>query len=309
MPRGISVHVGVNTADPVFGVTPLEGCVFDANSMRDIAESRGFEAEIFADGNATFDNVSAAILNAAEQLTAGDIFLFTFAGHGSFQSTIPSNEDGDGQAETILLRDCVLIDNFLRRNLWSRFREGVRILGIADSCHSDTVFSTSILSDPVVNSANAPSPEVITAGAGVAELATSSGGRVAGRVPPPSFSVSSNRVRAYTDTDRAHIESSNPGLHTALRNSLLSGAAATVRASILTLAACRDNEDALDGPEHGAFTQALLDVWNDGAFIGNYDDFITEIRGRFTPDQQRPNRRPNAVDNTFLQQRPFTIGA
>lgn len=312
MPRGISVHVGVNTPDPAFGVTQLQGCVFDANSMRDIAVSSGFEPTVFLNGNATFENVSAAILAAAEQLTAGDIFLFTFAGHGSFQSTIFSNEENDGQDETILLHDCVLIDNFLRRNLWSQFAEGVRILGVADSCNSSTVLTASLIgSSPVIPSfggianVNAPAPDM--AGGGAPELATTSGALVVQAIPPPSLSIGSVAVRAYTRTDRARIENTNPTLHNRLRNELLSGEQARLKASLLTLAACRDNEEALDGPEHGAFTQALLDVWNGGAFTGNYDDFIARIRERFTPGQQRPNRRPLVVDSAFLQQRPFTI--
>ncbi|HXQ71453.1 MAG TPA: caspase family protein [Pyrinomonadaceae bacterium] len=308
MPRGISVHVGVNNPDPVFGVTPLQGCVSDATSMRDIAVSRGFEAKIFLDGNATFENVFEAILDATEQLTADDIFLFTFAGHGSFQSTIPSDEEADGQDETILLRDCVLIDNFLRRNLWSQFAEGVRILGVADSCHSGSVLSASHVGpSPGIPSANAPSPALIMDGGGGPELATTFGTVVVEAAPPRPVSPSSTLVRAFTDADRGRIERLNPELHARLRSELLSGEDANVRASLLTLSACRDNQDALDGPEHGAFTQALLDVWNGGTFTGNYDDFIAGISGRFTPAQQSPNRRPELVDNAFLQQHPFTI--
>lgn len=313
MPRGISVHVGVNHPEPTFGVASLQGCIADAVSMRDIATSRGFEATMFLDSEATFQNVSTAILEAKERLEAGDIFLFTFAGHGSFRSILPTTEEDDGQDETILLRDCVLIDNYLRRNLWSQFREGVRILGIADSCHSGTVL-TGTMTGPShgtpgfggVAGVDAPPPDA--AGGGGCEPGASS--EPIG-LDAQATGISATRSRAnrgFTDADRVRIETRNRPLHERLRNELLSGAAARVKASLLSLAACRDNEEALDGPAHGAFTEALLAVWNAGTFTGNYDDFIDGIRARFQPTQQRPLRRPPVVDNLFLQQRPFTIG-
>lgn len=51
-----------------------------------------------------------------------------------------------------------------------------------------------------------------------------------------------------------------------------------VQARVLLLSACQDNELAEDGDEHGAFTQALLDVWDGGSFRGSYWEMYTAIR-------------------------------
>lgn len=321
MPRGISVHIGVNSPDGLFGATPLEGCRRDAESMRDIAVENGFEATIFLDDAAKFEDVKAAVKDAANRLQAGDIFLFTFAGHGSFRSTV-AIEENDGQDETILLHDCVLLDNYLRRNLWSQFAEGVRILGIADSCHSGTVLTGSMvgLSSGVLGSNlvvagvevprfdESPAFDVSMNGGSGAEFQATSQPVAIGVAPAQQRGVSARRIRGFTDAERERFERARPKIHERLRKELLSGEAAKVKASLLSLAACRDNEEALDGPNHGAFTQALLDVWNEESFNGNYDDFIGQIRAKIPePSQQRPIRRPPVVESSFLQQRPFTI--
>src|SRR5205814_2346373 len=76
---------------------------------------------------------------AAGQLTDGDIFLFTFAGHGT-QRGAEDPAETDFQDETLVLFDHILIDNVLRRELWPRFAPGVRVVMVSDSCHSGTVF-------------------------------------------------------------------------------------------------------------------------------------------------------------------------
>lgn len=308
-PIGISVHVGVNTADPVFKVPPLEGCVADAISMHEIAVKNKFDAiPPFIDEKATFENVKNAILHAANKLKdTGGIFLFTFAGHGSFGEGFWTDEPDDGQDETILLRDCILIDNYLRRNLWSQFTENVRILGIADSCHSGTVL--------IAKSGNgsgghtgrvifdAPAPPVEVAGGGVVSAPSP-------HALPADIETAREprkRFRGFTTADRDRIVATRPEIHKRLRLELLSGAAAELKASLLTLAACQDNEEAVDNPDHGAFTRALLEVWNKGAFQGNYDDFINRIRAKLSSTEQHPVRRPDVVAEFFRIQRPFTI--
>ncbi|MER5307475.1 caspase family protein [Streptomyces sp. NPDC002773] len=75
----------------------------------------------------------------------------------------------------------------------------------------------------------------------------------------------------------------------------------------LLVSACQDNQVALDGDVNGAFTTALLRVWDDGAFRGGYRDFHRAIQRRLPPTQS-PNLYLTGTPTTdFLSQRPFTI--
>lgn len=137
MPKGISLHIGLNRIDPghysdVFPV--LKGPEFDAEDMRLIAGNMGFEHKKLSGTAATRNAVLSSISQAAQALEAGDIFLITFSGHGS---RLPGNEI-DGMDETWCMYDGQVPDNELF-NRYCQFREDVRILVVSDSCHSGTV--------------------------------------------------------------------------------------------------------------------------------------------------------------------------
>ena len=58
-------------------------------------------------------------------------------------------------------------------------------------------------------------------------------------------------------------------------------------ATVIVLAAGREDQTALDGETNGAFTTALLSTWNNGKFNGTYSDLIARVRGRM-PITQEP---------------------
>jgi len=311
MPTGLSLHVGINQADPVFETVVLQGCVKDAQAMFELASTKGFWARKLLDEEATFDNVNETISWAASILKDGDIFLFTFAGHGSFQSneTIDLGND-EIEDQTILLRDCVLVDNYIRRNLWTQFKPGVRILGIVDSCHSGSVLTANLILDsPILNGIASGMNMSIDAPANAG-----GGGSVAVAVEPHIFEsvVDVSAVvpaggRGFTDEQRRNIENSNPALHQKIRDSLLP-ANTPLNAKVLSLAACQDNESAADGPNHGKFTQALLDIFDGGAF-STYQEFMNLIQTRIgsLTQAQHPALRPQVPDALFVNEQPFTI--
>lgn len=310
MATGLSLHVGINQTDPAFGMDVLHGCVKDAEAMFEIASANGFWTMKLLDEQATFDNVANTILWAASVLNDGDIFLFTFAGHGSTRSneTVDPSEDGL-EDQTILLRDCVLVDNFMRRNLWTQFKAGVRVLGIADSCHSGSVLTAISLSgnldNPVLANANVNLGAPATVGGGGVAVAVENRPEDEAFVNLPSVIVGKG-VRGFSGRQRRAIETLRPEIHQRIRDSLLP-ADTPLNAKVLSLAACQDNEDARDGPNHGVFTQALLDIWNGGAFTQDYDAFIKQINNRVNSATQHPGLRPRVADEKFVKQRPFTI--
>ena len=84
MARAISLHVGVNIVGNGASGTLL-GAVHDAEAMRDLPQLSGFDRrEFYSDLQATLDVVKDRIKQAAADLDSGGIFVFTFAGHGSF---------------------------------------------------------------------------------------------------------------------------------------------------------------------------------------------------------------------------------
>jgi len=57
-----------------------------------------------------------------------------------------------------------------------------------------------------------------------------------------------------------------------------------VKASILLISGCQDNQLSQDGNFNGLFTSQLLAVWKDGTFKGSYRKLHRNIVTRTPPD-------------------------
>lgn len=326
MAKGISIHVGINRVDPVLfpSAQALQGCENDAQKMFEVAQSRGFIAEPILGERANFDTVQTAILKAAQQLQSGDVFLFTFAGHGSRRSDVDGDE-ADFQDETILLFDRILIDDFLRRALWSQFRPGVRIVGVADSCHSGTALFGTI--NPATPEAVGSLPHPKPADALTADFEWSALAAQAVVQGPEDFSragYAKQPFRRYdpespkptdiplvreisTEDSKTHLERFN-GLYENLKETIPTGEAAKLKANLLTLAACKDSEKTPDGVPNGVFTRALLDVLSSNP-PASYDNLIRDIKRKFelAGRQQTPALKFAGPGQNFSGQSPFSI--
>ncbi len=140
MAKGISLHIGLNRVDPAHyagwaGI--LAGCINDAKDMQAIAKTKGFGTSTLIDAKATAAAVTKAIADVAKQLKAGDIFFITYSGHGG-QVPDTNHEEKDRMDETWCLFDRELVDDE-QYTLWKKFKKGVRIIVLSDSCHSGTV--------------------------------------------------------------------------------------------------------------------------------------------------------------------------
>ncbi|HEX8904179.1 MAG TPA: hypothetical protein VF771_05015, partial [Longimicrobiaceae bacterium] len=80
-----------------------------------------------------------------------------------------------------------------------------------------------------------------------------------------------------------------------------------VEASVLLISAAEDWEKARDGPEHGRFTEALLEVWDNGVFQGSYLQFHADIYRRLLGEQTPGYYKTGVPNPGFEAQRPFTI--
>jgi hypothetical protein len=138
-PNGVSLHIGLNRIDSSHYGTDgqLSGCENDTRAMEKIANTLGYQTRILLTADAKANDILQLIGSASNQLTAGDTFLLTYAGHGS-QIQDTSNDEPSGLDSTWCVYDRMIIDDELNE-AFSRFRPGVLIVLVSDSCHSGTM--------------------------------------------------------------------------------------------------------------------------------------------------------------------------
>jgi hypothetical protein len=288
-PKGMSLHVGLNTVDPAHydgWDGRLTACEADAHSMLALATGEGFTTDLLLTRDATRQTVIDHIQKAASDLKAGDMFLFTVSGHGGRLPDFNQDEDHDGDLkmdETLCLYDFQIADDELYM-LWSEFRAGVRVLMVPDTCHSGSM-----------------------ARMGSAPMPTHIWGRDANAGPAARAMPRYVEDRVWRANEAAYRTASKS--YSAIKESVMtSPLSSPVKASVLNLGACMDEQFAMDGAQNGAFTGALIDVWDGGRFRGGYHAFRSAIDGRIGSPSQTPQlfekllREPN-----FVMDRPFTL--
>ena len=281
MARGISLHIGLNRVDPAHYQGwdgALTACEFDANDMRAIADSQGFEPQSLLTKEASSEAILSAIERAAGELEGGDLFLCTYSGHGGQVPDRNGEDEEDRSDETWVAYDRQIVDDELYA-LWGRFAPGARIFVLSDSCHSGTVTRDI--------EADVPGP------VSTRQRAATESPRY--RAMPRDVMIATYRANAkeYDDIQKRlpGAEQADPG------------------ATVLLISGCRDDQLSLDGFSNGLFTENLRAVWDDGAWDGGgYAQFREAIRARM-PAKQQPNYFRVGTDNPgFEQQKPFTIG-
>jgi hypothetical protein len=289
--RALSLHIGLNLVDPKhYGgwSGPLAACEFDANDMAALAKSAGMAASRLLTRAATRKAVLGAIRKAAKALKRGDLFFLSYSGHGG-QVADASGDEPDKQDETWCLYDAQLIDDELYFEL-SKFAAGVRILVLSDSCHSGTV--TRARPEP-------PPP----------------GTRA--RLMPADVALRVYEThRAFYDrlqTDvaqaagKASIADPDAVLATlAVQGGRVQSIARRLRAAVILISGCQDNQVALDGDHNGAFTGQLRRIWNGGKFDGTHAQFHARIVAGM-PATQTPNLFLLGPAAAFVAQRPFSV--
>lgn len=281
MPKGISLHIGINSVDPVaYGgwTGKLKACEADAKDMDAIAQAAGFTRGQLLTKQATAAKVTAGIRAAARKLKAGDIFFLSYSGHGG-QVPDTNNDEGkdptigdrkDRKDETWVLYDRMLVDDELYQ-LWSSFAAGVRILVLSDSCHSGSV------------ARDVPWFLGISADKGRGK---------------PKFMPPAKAAKAYATHKKLYDD---------IQAKIGSVDEDAVKATVLQISGCQDNQVSYDGTRNGKFTGALRKVWNNGAFKGTYRTFHKAILSGIA-DYQSPNFYPVGKPNpAFHAQRPFTV--
>ena len=297
MSIGLAVHVGMNHVDPNAYAGwdgALEGSENDAKAMADITLKLGFKRRLLMSADATAAALLRAIRSAATALDDGDMCVITYAGHGGQLDDLDGDET-DGKDETWVLYDREVLDDEIHTAL-TAFRPGVRVVVVSDSCHSGTVVRD------FIRQVLRGSPTTRAAYTGVAPALRS---RSRDGTAPSTVL----RMRGAPPEVQASVLAQHGDLYRRIRASTPRALNDDVAASVLLLAGCQDNQTSMEYGGHGVFTAALLARWADGAFVGDYPDFLAAIRSDL-PGTQSPNYltvgRPWPA---FVQQRPFTLAA
>jgi hypothetical protein len=272
--KGYGLHIGLNYVNPAaYGGWDgkLTACIADSKDMAAYAESKGIATTLLHDSRATSNEVLSQLAVMATRLEKGDLFVLTYSGHGG-QVSDPREEDG--LSETWCLWDRQLIDDEIYAEL-CKFKKGVRILVLSDSCHSGTVI-------------RAFKPM------GEAEVV----------LPPEATAKKMPHLKQVNDYlergemyDRIHREIGD--------RDLLDEAQATA----ILVSGCQDNQVSYDGPRNGAFTGAVRTVLaqaDAGKRMG-YRGFRQRVVRTLGP-QQSPNYFTIGPRNRkFELQQPFTV--
>ena len=312
--QGLSLHIGLNYVDPNAydgWDGALAGCINDATDLRDLAVNRGFSPTLMIDEDATSGSVVSAISDAADRLKSGDHFLLTYSGHGG-QIPDESGEETDGLDETWVLWDRQLLDNELYA-LWNRFEPGVKILMLSDSCHSGTVIKSQEMRQLFSNLALSKgvrrnSPAVLTASTEVIDARkayyTKGDGTFAST---PARSVPAPALRFMELQASVDNYLDNRSLYRSIKALAGHRNPNDVRASLLFISGCQDNQFSYDGDDNGYFTGKVLETWNGGAFQGSHREFFEAVLAQMPPHQTPEYSTLGPRNEPFSASLPFTI--
>jgi metacaspase-1 len=303
--KGISLHIGLNQVDPnAYPGTPdLAACENDATEMEKIAKKNGFKTQILLTKEATSDALFTAIDAAAATLGEGDIFLFTYSGHGGDRADT-SPEPDESRDQTLCLYNRQVIDDELG-DRWTKFKPGVRIVTIADSCHSGTVakfaraakaFENKAVPDNFKNydeSFKKMQAQIKQASEGVRIPA---GKKSTIRTVDP---IVKKDVNAKQKDILDEIKKNTPKESVSVKK---------LQASVLHLGACQDDQLAGEWGDHGLFTEAILRLLPKAMEGKSYE---TLLRGTQDYLSEVPDQRPNlhkigTYAGKIANEKPFT---
>ncbi len=291
-PRSYMLAVGLNHVDPEHYAGwdgRLNVCEADARAVAGIAKNLNFDKiTLLLSVKARLRTVLHEIDVATRELKAGDIFIIYYSGHGG--NDIPDqNKDEkaeladeiDNYDESWCLYDGQLIDDILL-DRWHRFRAGVRIWVVSDSCFSG---------------------DIIKMRNGQLEKSSFDDAPLK-RIPPQIGRKTYLQHKAFYKTFNA--EALKPKGRRKIDLNVN-----TIKASVRLLSSSQEFQPSMAEtrafPENSLFTAVLMKSWNKGKFKGNYAQFVKKVKSQM-PIEQMPNHFTIGKNNTlFDSQRPFTI--
>lgn len=277
MAKGIALTMGLNSVDPAhYGgwSGDLTACEADAQDMADIAHSKGFDVTKLLTKQATRKGFENALSKAAGTLKSGDILILSYSGHGG-QLPDRNGDEDDKMDETWCLYDGEVVDDEIY-SLLGKFQPGVRVLVFSDSCHSGSAIKAAFYGSK-----------------GMPLTLNRSNGTIYRFMPQEVAMRTYRQNRDFYDP--------------ILKNQKLKEAQDAVKASVILISGCQDNQLSADGTFNGLFTANLLQVWNEGIFSKSHRAFHKAIAKRMPPDQTPNYFRVGERNAVFEKEVPFTI--
>ena len=199
--------------------------------------------------------------------------MLSYSGHGG---TLPdqNSDETDQTDETWCLYNRELVDDELK-NYLAEFKDGVRILVFSDSCHSGTV------------------TKVIAANKNIDMMNTNT-------------DINKKRYRfAPINIIRKTYRLNKSQYDKILSNPKLKESEDKIKAFVILLSGCQDNQYSQDGEFNGLFTSNLLDVWNNALFDKSYKRFHKAILRQMPPDQTPNYYIMGNINKNFENQIPL----
>lgn len=263
MPKSYSLHIGVNNVDPAHYCNwtgKLEFCEADARYYFYIAGEQQIENRmlfLFEEPHPqpTSKNLDDYLTTHSKILDAGDFLFITYSGHGG-QVPDKNRDEVNGQDETWCLYDRQYLDD----ELWTqfkKFKEGVRIFVISDSCHSGTVVKGDWSKTRAEKDENVKK--------------IFEGEPFSRRNAPNDITFKTHEKNRDTYAKASNLRIVNKD---------------NITASLLQIAACKDSEEAFEVGGHGLLTRTIKDILSAEQSYCSYDELHHRIVAGIPPVQE-----------------------
>lgn len=285
MTKAHSLLIGLNSFDKThYGHEgKLKSPRNDVKKMQELLTPLSYISKSLLDTDATRQNVIDEIKKASQELNPGDIFVLFYSGHGG---KLPSFELNGNQIfdQTWCLHNAQFFDDELRLLLLD-FKEDVRIFAISDSCYSGGMIDLNMRLKRLID-----------------KWKTSTHNK--------SLIPARELLFPFPDTDLQPAYNFYTELRKEIQKKKQEQAGKTVKANVRFLSASQVNKPSIDGSTANAnsvFTKKMLDVWNNGAFSGNYETFYDEILNGLTHLQTPQHILIGKPNTAYDEQTPFQV--
>jgi metacaspase-1 len=256
-----------------------DGPVVDALEVAQILKSTGMLVRSLA--NATRDQMVHSFRDAAAKSQPGNLFVVYFAGHGGQVEGVSYRESeiGPPALNVICAADTFIHDLELAAE-WANFHPEVKLVVVIDCCHSATAMH------PFRSEFDADGRKARR--------------ELLGDCPPEAVSIRAlpdEIIAQIWHRNQSVLEDRQRQVAEVLRPGHMTG-------SLLSLAACGDNEVALATYGRGLFTKVLVRQWHQNMDARrSYSHFATEIRCALRGARQTPELRSYGTPNLDFRDR------